>query len=150
MKNRLDYNGYIIYKEEFLIWVNEFGVLKGWEFEFDFIPFNKNKPNDSLSHVQCYTDDKLAFVTVNENWRDTKITDYSIRKTAFHESVEVLFDPLESLITTKKNKGRGRIEVHTLIKLLENTLFNESYIKRFGKIDHHYLSTRINVINDID
>lgn len=144
MQNKTNKRDFAIFKEEFLLWVNEFGVLKGWEFEFEYVPINDSCPNKALADVRCYTDDRLVDVSFYENWFLSTVNNYSIRKTAFHEALEVLFEPVEHLVKPQCKK-QARIEVHTVIKVMENTLFNDSYIKRFGKIDDVYYNTGISI-----
>ena len=123
-----------------MLWVCEFGVLKGWEIEFKYCEFDENEPNTALADVKCLVEDRLVLVSFYQDWMGSNISNYYIRKTAFHESLEVLFEPLEHLVKPSCKKP-ARVEVHTLIKVFENTIFNESYIKRFGKIDSEYYNT---------
>jgi len=146
MNNKASKRYFTIFKEEFMLWVCEFGVLKGWEIEFEYCETDTKVDDNPLAEVRCHNEDRLVFVSFYENWHDNHVTNYCVRKTAFHEALEVLFEPLEHLVKKSCTK-QARTEVHTLIKVMENTLFNNNYIKRFGKIDEEYFNH--STLNDI-
>ena len=110
-----------VFKKEFLKWVDFWG-LKGWAIEFGHT-INK----DARASIAWRLTGRIAFVQLSREWeqRDSVITDNEVRKSAFHESCELLMGRLEMMASgkTQNNKDCVEEEIHNVIRTLENVVF---------------------------
>jgi hypothetical protein len=120
--------------EEFNHWVKLFSI-QGWEIMFTF-------PDDGVLDDQDYRacvmvqdiTNRQVVCIVNREW-DIPLTERNIRRTAFHEAMELFLMRYqimaEDRFSTKKEMEE---EAHNLIRSLENSVFAGSLPRRDGKV----------------
>ena len=116
-----------ILKKEAKKWIKIFGLI-GWD-----IRFIHRDLNDINVYANCNAklDAHVAIITLNTQWSE-KITNYNIKRTAFHEVCEVLFERIDYIARARYiNDGEIEDERHNLITILENIIFDEP--QRQGK-----------------
>ena len=116
-----------IFKEEVYYWFKEFG-LKGWELFLCHV----HEEDGDYANAWGSQKGRLCEIALGKKWFDLKPSHYHLRRYAFHETCEIMFNRIEGY-STKKNKKEAREEVHNIIRILENVFFNPLYEKRFGR-----------------
>ena len=109
-----------VFKEEARKWINIFGLIS-WEVEFE----HKNI-NEFLASVSFDADNRCATLYLSPDWGQRKISDYEIKRTAFHESCELLMCGMRR-ISERRFITLAEIdtETHRIIRTLENVLWEE-------------------------
>jgi len=117
---------YDAFKQEFYHWASIW--IPDYEIQMEY-------PNEDIEACSAVipgsSESKMAIVLFGKEWHDTKINMRTVRKYAFHECLEVFFEPLESL-APKKHAKRAREEVHRAINLITTHIFEPSHKRRFG------------------
>lgn len=119
--------------EECKYWSKYFGLLH-WDIEFTFnYEDEENDSADDENDGTCDWDSEQHAATICLCGGCPPI-DYFIRKTAFHEVGHVFLAKIhDCLIDTQPIKQADSL-IHFIIRTLENTIFEENYRKRFGKL----------------
>lgn len=118
---RITKRQYEIYIKEVNKWIDIFG-LKDWEVFFML------KPNDDTrSSIGFTVGDNICEFILNEYWSD-KPTTYLLKKTAFHEVVELLFGNFRHLAYSRFiTEDQIDAASHALIRTFENVVFDKEY-----------------------
>jgi len=116
-----------IFKDELKYWMARLGLV-GWEKHIE----HKGIDEDTLANTGCNQTAKQFVITLNTEWPD-KPKDTELMSVACHESLEVLFDKLESFARPDKAE-EAREEVHAIIQTLLNTMWQDSL--KLRKIPH--------------
>ena len=114
-----------IFKEECKKWIDYFG-LKYWS-----VWYTQEELKDA--YAQCATKyiGKVATLTLNTKL-DLFIEDdiiYVIKKSAFHEVCELMLSKLATISETYFSEDMVSEEIHIVIRILENSIFEESLKK---------------------
>ena len=111
-----------IFKKECSKWIKYFGLLD-WEVN---IREEKRKVN-YLAQTSVSFHNRIATIKVVKDWRQFETTNKEIKKTAFHEICEVMFYNVRYLAEARfLTENEIDPEIHKLIRILENTVFEES------------------------
>lgn len=108
--------------KEYLVTIGKDFGLQGWEVNVTIT--EKLNDNGYPDYRACTLGDGSARVAVIgiSRYLDVEPTDYWLSRTAFHEIWELLFTDIED--SMKGPVKFKRTLVHTLIRTLENTLFD--------------------------
>jgi hypothetical protein len=112
---------FAVFKEEFLRWVDIFG-LKGWEIIFE----HKDPPEASRAYIGYTVTGRCATVFLSPEWENFSEppTNQMVKKSAFHEACELLLARLYMLSMERYvQKDEIKEEIHAIIRTLENVLF---------------------------
>jgi hypothetical protein len=116
---------YEYFKTQFLKWADLLGV-KDWEFFFTYGRVDEEK--DYRACIFGDPDNRLVAIYFDPEW-DIKPHNRELSMVAFHEVCEVLFSDLRNLLPEKVNDAFGRREIHKIIRILENTMFEKYWGK---------------------
>ncbi len=120
-------NDFEIFKEEFLFWVESYG-LKGWELHF---VFDDDENAECRAQIARDHDGRIAVVMLTQKWVGTEPTDRNLRKCAFHECAELLLSKLNDLCRRRSvTDSQIEEEVHNVIRIMENRHFQPEYDER--------------------
>jgi len=111
------------FKSECIKW-RDLLNLKNWEMYFYH---ERYEDRDGLR--ACIVDspvDRVVTIYFDPKW-SAKPDKYLISKTAFHEICEVLFLDIRLLFSSRCDVSQKDMEVHKIIILLENILFEKYY-----------------------
>jgi hypothetical protein len=115
-------NDFKLFKEEFMKWYYKFG-LKHIEVLFN----HKDADDDEQDCFAFTTFDSggmVAGVTLIKDWDTTKPTKYLVKKTAFHECMEVFLFHLRHCATNRYVESREiSEEFHRVIRTLEDVVY---------------------------
>ena len=110
-----------IFKKECERWQKAFGLLN-WEFNF----YHSKEDERSIATTECDNDNRVAFITLNTGLEDVEITNYEIKKSAFHEVMEVLLYSIRYIAEERYvNECEIDTEIHNIIRTLEHVVFEE-------------------------
>ena len=112
------------FKQEVLFWVDYFG-LKDWTVEFENKDLDQNRAN-----CNCNINAHRCLICLNVEF-DINLDDFQLRKSAFHEVCEMFLWRLGNLACSGNSHNQVDDETHKIIITLENTVFTDSYKKRF-------------------
>ena len=113
---------YDLFCSEVTYWQIRFG-LQDWRIMLSL----DEDPNDSYLAETRYNPDSRAVLIHLAHSFDIPVTTKEICRTAFHEVLHILFADLLQL--TKK----GETIEHGLIRIFENTLFQDNHNMRYNK-----------------
>ena len=129
---RLTEKQFLTFKKECEYWIDYLG-LKSCSIEIC-------KSEDKKDECRAYTTrtrptSNRIYAIFLTMWQD-KInypTDYRLRETAYHEVLEVMMYDISDLIGNAEGNFNASNNVHEVIRTLENTMFKDSYNKRFNR-----------------
>lgn len=113
------------FKQEALFWISYFG-LKDWDITI------LNKKIEFRANCECNISAHRCVISLGLVYDDI-LDDFQLRKTAFHEVCELLLWRLGNLGCEGYNHKTVDDETHKVVITLENSVFEESYKKRFNK-----------------
>lgn len=128
-----DQRGYEITEEDFNLFVREgkywqkfFGLLD-WEIIYVLAASRDHRAWCSVGELK----DRVAEIGLAHRW-EIQPTDKQIRRTVFHEIVELLTMRLYILAISRDASYQNIVEEnHKIIRALENSVFEEDYKRRF-------------------
>lgn len=129
-KNRTTAEHFRIFVEECEYWIRYFGLI---EYRVDF--YHNDIDGIGETRVNQNRTDMVATILLGTNWENTAISDYLVRQTGFYEVVELLTWEYGDIVWNKTGKEYERAAAHRLIRRLENSVFKESYNRRFGNVE---------------
>lgn len=114
-----------LFKKECEFWLDYFG-LKGWCVEYDH-----EKYDDGRACCGWKVIGRIAYIRLATEWesyRNNQITEFDIRRCAFHEVCELLFSRITMMAKNKISNYEDAVEeeTHNLIRILENTIFRNA------------------------
>jgi hypothetical protein len=123
-----------LFKSELKKWQDIFG-LKGWQLHYS------HEETDEGARAEILADptSRIAVITLNTNWASDVITDHMLKKTAFHEMMELVLGTLGTYAVCYVNSTLVEEEMHRVISIMENVLFPK-YDKGCGgdcECDHY-------------
>lgn len=125
-KYELNNTDYKIFKEEILFWQNYYG-LKTYEIATFFENIGNFRAEATTDHESM-----ISVVILNKKWDATIPDDYNIRKAAYHEICEIMLSKLVEIARSRTTTSEQIEQVtHEIIKIMENTHFEDSYRNRF-------------------
>ncbi len=109
---------YELFKKECRKWRDILGLMN-WE-----ICWVHDKI-DETSRAEIVADptSRIAVITLNTEWSTDIVTDNLIKRTAFHEIMELLLAQLGLFGNYYISEGLVEEEIHKIIRTLENVLF---------------------------
>jgi len=119
-----------VFKKEIYYWIEYFG-LKEYEV---YVEKSAEKDSDAISTAQIQHEASIVMITMYSEFFKERMPFFYIRRYAFHEVAEVLLSTVADLITNKEKMKKEREATHRIIGRLENTLFVDSYKRRFKRI----------------
>ena len=128
MQARLTDKHFKVFKEEVSYWQKKL-FLGIWRIDFTFKRditcrawFSYNIPGMTVN---------LCLSSIWNNTPQKEVTDYLIRRTAFHETVEVFLCKLADCSSWSREVTEQA--THEIIRSLESSIFIEDYERRFKK-----------------
>ncbi len=113
-----------IFKAECKKWVEYFGFLD-WSVNFHHKTTQSGK--NTYATVGWNTSGRRCDIYFTEEWDE--VTEYQIKKTAFHEVCHMLHMPLSNCATARYTTQAEISQAeHTIVRRLENTIF-KAYLK---------------------
>ena len=119
-----------VFKTECEYWIRYFGLI---EYRVDF--YHRELDGVGETNVNTNRSDMVASISLGICWKNMDVSDFMIRQTAFHEVVELLTWEYGDIIWNKTGQEYERTAAHRLIRRLENSVFKESYDRRYGNTD---------------
>lgn len=111
-----------IFKKECRYWIQRLG-LTDWEIEFK----HNNEDKESFCNCRPFLLSRSAVLTLTKDWEDFKLTNYLVRRYAFHEVCELLMGRLDHIAEARfVRKEEIEEERHAIIRRLENAFFEET------------------------
>ena len=111
-----------IFKTEAEKWIGFFGLF---QYSFEFF-------NDELIDTYAEVNFEGDMISIIQSTL-FDIPDDKIRLVAFHEVCEILLNNVGELIRINVGEVVERTEIHKIIRILENTVFNAFNVKRGRK-----------------
>ncbi len=119
--------------EEGKKWISRFGLLD-WRIEFHVgdscgsYPPNRVDP-EARAFVTWRIEARAAGIFLERRWAPGELTEYAVRRSAFHEVYHIVVGRLNMLATMRFLDCEQTIaeEVHTIIRRMENAVFNREY-----------------------
>lgn len=115
---KVDKKHFEIFKEECNLWVQRFGLVN-WRISYEF-----HKINGALGLCATFCCDRVAAISLSTEFEDTDNLNNDIKKTAFHEVMELMISPLnacaKSRYITESEIDEAR---HDIIRRLENVVW---------------------------
>ena len=103
--------------------------MKGWEFIFNHIELE-----DARAQIMPGQQGRLVIVLLNTCWPGQEPTEYELRRTGFHEALELFFSKITSLAQSRSvTENDIEEETHNLIRTLENTIWEKDFAERKKK-----------------
>lgn len=123
-----------IFLDECNYWLDYFG-LKRWVMTFETSDdYSGDWDTDSLAMLKWNLEAHRATVWLNSDLPEVEISDFQIRRAAFHEIAELLLAPLATLAERRfVSAGQLEQETHGIVRTLENTIFPRNYANRVSK-----------------
>lgn len=112
-----------IFKKECERWIEYFG-LKNWQIHYLLDDI------DGRAEIRYNCQDGIAVIVLAKEWDeidDFFVNDTSIKRSAFHEVLELLLGRLTNMASRRYNVDVGDIdeEAHSIIRTLENTIYRD-------------------------
>ena len=119
--NRTTKEHFRIFQDEAQYWIERFG-LKNWRIVFTHEKWDHEE--SSYANYGYNAEDRNVTINLEPDWQDEKVTEYQLRRSAFHEVVHVLLCRLRYLALCR-TLGRLEIdeELHTVIRIMENAVW---------------------------
>lgn len=115
---------YELFKQECLKWINIFG-MSDWEVYFCHKKVAADQKKEGIL-AYCSLDNVSRYATfyLHKDWEDDIVTDKEIKKTAFHEVMELLLGQINCL-ASERFVTEKQIEeaVHSIIRTFENVVY---------------------------
>lgn len=113
-----------VFRKEALRWLDRFG-MKDWSVYFEQKELKGVRAECSFNCVGG-----IATLSLGTEWNelnDEFVTDKIIQRTAFHEVCELLLARLNDMTSQRFNLNEGDVEeeIHRIIRILENILWNK-------------------------
>lgn len=123
MKNKTTKKDFELFRAEVQKWLGLFG-LHGWDVDIE----HEEVLVDCLATCsRSELKERTATIALSPNWSDYKVTDEQVKRSAFHEVMELLFTRIDLLARDRFVQEREiREEIHNLIRIMENLIFDES------------------------
>lgn len=114
-----------IFKDEFMRWVDILG-MKGWEFIFKHIELV-----DARAQVMPGQRGRVVVICLNTIWEGQDATEYELRRTGFHEALELFLSKITQLAHERSvTEADIEEETHNLIRTLENVIWEVDFAGR--------------------
>jgi hypothetical protein len=110
-----------LFTQECNYWLNYFS-LKNWEIIYSF-----NEEDGARASYQSNISGRIIIINLAKSWINCEPNDYLIKKSAFHEVIEILF--AEISFNLKLYYGESIVDtlIHDIIRRMENTIFDDHY-----------------------
>lgn len=111
-----------LFKKECEKWIKYFGLTQ-YQIVFNHKPLEK----DVWGDCDVWHESEYAELSLCTNWTGTPLSDMQIRRTAFHEVIELL---LSEIVLIGEKRWHFTLQdfiksTHTVIRTLENTVFKD-------------------------
>lgn len=113
---------FALFKSECDQWIKRWGLLD-WDIIYTHVDLNTD-----LARLKSNYTGKNAVISLGINWEEeySPITTYQIKKSAFHEIMELLLAEYDAIATSRCiNEDEVNNARHTVIRRLENVVFEE-------------------------
>lgn len=118
----------VIFKNEVVYWQNRFGLLN-WEINIQFqAPTDEYVGQDVMAWTMWSPESSAAMIGLVPRWLTIQPTEGEVRKAAFHEVCELLFNELRDNLLPNVSADKM---VHQLIRRLEASVWLPEYQRRF-------------------
>lgn len=102
-----------------------------YEYSYKFVHSDISaKAQTEMNDVRS---NRCCALTLGRRFNDNVISDREIRKCAFHEIMEVILWDIGDYMSEHVGQRKERDCTHKVTRIFENTIFVESYEKRFSK-----------------
>lgn len=113
------------FQDEACKWIDRFG-LRGWQLEI-LCQNQEEQPDvgDAKAICRAIQRGRVAQIVLNAEWPDwTSLSEFEVRRSAFHECCELLLMRLEWLAFDRSTTQEAfEEERHIVIRTLENAVF---------------------------
>lgn len=124
-KYELTDKDFAVFKDEFMRWVDILG-MKGWEFLFKHIELI-----DARAQVMPGQTGRIVVICLNTIWEGQKVTEYELRRTGFHEALELFLSKITQLAHERSvTEDDIEEETHNIIRTLENVIWEDDFAGR--------------------
>lgn len=128
-----------IFQEECSYWIEYFGII---DHRIGFYHID-----DSNSYGYCCVNkdrsDRCAGLYLSTDFGINEPTEFQVRKTAFHELCELMFLKISDSLPVDRQANL----VHEMIRRFENTIFRDSYHRRFSNVKAKPTTRKLNKSN---
>ncbi|MHA1866835.1 MAG: hypothetical protein ACTSXD_02080 [Candidatus Heimdallarchaeaceae archaeon] len=114
-----------LFRKECDKWIEVFG-LKDWYVYY--VHYDNIEDSGAYGSCSASINTKCAEISLYKNLYDNYYDEHIIKRTAFHEVCELLFIKIKffTVTDTKVQEREIEEELHTIIRRLENSLFEKS------------------------
>ncbi len=110
---------FAVFQKDILYWVRRFGLLDWWVL-FGWI----NREDGVIAQTECNVINRTVLFSLNRSTA-YHLSRQKLRRTAFHEALELLHAQLEAAANTRHiGPTEIREQVHALIRTWENVFFD--------------------------
>lgn len=128
-KNLTTKEHFKIFCSESTYWIDYFGLIHH-EIEYQHYKFDKNESTLAQCVTRVDNEQRQVLLRLSVDWYGKEITDFDLRKAAFHEVMEFMYD---EIFYNLPERTRGGM-IHTLIRTMENSVFKNNYYQRFSNV----------------
>lgn len=108
-----------LFKKECRKWIKVFG-LKDWEINFEHVPVQSG-----IGEHIFDSNNRWAYIKLATDWGNTEISSCEVKRTAFHETVELWLGRIRILAKIRYvREDEIDEEIHALVRTLENVIFD--------------------------
>lgn len=119
MSHRTTNKHFQIFKKECKKWIDKFGLIN-WEVYY------LHKKSKNLAFMTANLVGRVADIGLAKTWKNSEVSNFEIKKCAFHEVNELLLYRLRNLAEYRYTTyNEIDEEVHAIIRTLENVLFDK-------------------------
>jgi len=129
-KNQTTSKHFEIFKKEAELWLERLGLI---DYRVEF--FHKEISKDALAVMDANIDGRVATITLAIDWSHERISTYQLKRTAFHEVIELLLARIGYLGECRflQNEEIPE-EKHNIIRRLENFFYGNTSSKTIKKV----------------
>jgi len=107
-----------LFKNKCQSWIEFFG-LHGWRVFYNF-----EEIKDCFGDCTCFLSGRVCTIRLNSKIHKDDFAELDLRRTAFHEVLEILFSRIRSINNARYvSDDEMEEEIHNIIRILENKLF---------------------------
>ena len=118
-----------IFVQECKYWQKYFGL-----YGYDIRYYHGDTDGLASTRLNENRSERVATISLNSCWKYDAVEIKQIRLSAFHEIIELLTWRIGDLIANANGECLERDIFHELIRIFENTLFEEHYNRRYNSV----------------
>jgi hypothetical protein len=124
--NKTTEKDFQVFKKECEYWIKYFGM-----YEYCVTFFHVKREGLAATQVNNDRSEHMAQMILSTHWGFDEVSHKMLCRSAFHEALELLTWELGDSVSKIHGAWFERDQIHKLIMRLQNTIFEESYQRRY-------------------